>query len=233
MMQQSFLPSEPIKGDHIRREWHNDEWYFSVIDVIAELLATDHKKAKAYWATLKKRIATYEPALIASCTQLKMSSSDGKQYFTYAANTATCIKIKAHVERVSFHKERRKRQNRDELGNFQPLVASMLRQEQWSVQQWVHLPSGRIIDLVAQRNQEIWVVECKLSLLRQGLFEAIGQALCYVAEYNPSATPVVASFDHKIDEYAYTCCQHLGISVLAVPAHDLGDTHSCASAINQ
>ena len=37
----------------IRRIWHNEEWYFSVVDVVAAL--TDSADAKDYWYRLKKR----------------------------------------------------------------------------------------------------------------------------------------------------------------------------------
>jgi len=37
----------------IRRIWHNDEWYFSVIDVVQVL--TDSKNSRNYWSMLKKR----------------------------------------------------------------------------------------------------------------------------------------------------------------------------------
>jgi len=37
----------------IRRIWHENEWYFSVIDVVAAL--TESADAKDYWYRLKKR----------------------------------------------------------------------------------------------------------------------------------------------------------------------------------
>jgi len=41
-----------FEGKHIRRTWHDNEWYFSVVDVIAAL--TDSVDAKDYWYRLKK-----------------------------------------------------------------------------------------------------------------------------------------------------------------------------------
>lgn len=38
----------------IRRIWHNDEWYFSVVDVCRAL--TDSPDAGAYWRKLKQRL---------------------------------------------------------------------------------------------------------------------------------------------------------------------------------
>ena len=43
----------PFEGKPIRKVWHNDEWYFSVVDVI-EIL-TDSKNSNRYWTDLKRR----------------------------------------------------------------------------------------------------------------------------------------------------------------------------------
>ena len=71
----------------IRRVWHNDEWYFSVIDVIAVL--TDSKDPRTYWKVLKQR----ESQLVTICNQLKMTATDGKQRQTDCANTEGVLRI--------------------------------------------------------------------------------------------------------------------------------------------
>ena len=43
----------PFEGKEIRKEWHNDEWYFSVVDIIEFL--TDSPTPKRYWTDLKRR----------------------------------------------------------------------------------------------------------------------------------------------------------------------------------
>ena len=43
----------PIDGDQIRKVWHNDEWYYSVIDIIVVLLDSDYQKGRRYWSVLK------------------------------------------------------------------------------------------------------------------------------------------------------------------------------------
>ena len=50
----------------IRRMWHDEEWYFSVSDIIAVL--TDSKDELAYWRKLKER----EPQLVTICHGLKL-----------------------------------------------------------------------------------------------------------------------------------------------------------------
>jgi DNA-damage-inducible protein D len=64
----------------IRRVWYNEQWYFSIVDVLEVL--TDSAKPRTYWAMLKKR----EPQLLTICEQLKMTASDNKNYKTDASN---------------------------------------------------------------------------------------------------------------------------------------------------
>ena len=75
----------------IRRVWHNEEWYFSVIDVVAIL--TDSKDAKDYWYRVKKRELEQGIELSTNCRQLKLPSSDGKYYATDCANTKSLFRI--------------------------------------------------------------------------------------------------------------------------------------------
>lgn len=71
----------------VRREWYNDEWYFSVVDVIGVL--TDSVNPRNYWTVLKKR----DNQLVTVCHQLKMLSADGKNYKTDCANTEGVLRI--------------------------------------------------------------------------------------------------------------------------------------------
>jgi DNA-damage-inducible protein D len=43
----------PFEGEQIRKLWHNEQWYFSVVDVIGIL--TDSKDAAQYWKRLNQR----------------------------------------------------------------------------------------------------------------------------------------------------------------------------------
>ena len=45
-----------FQEENIRREWHNGEWYFSIVDVIKEL--TGSPIPRTYWSKLKKKILT-------------------------------------------------------------------------------------------------------------------------------------------------------------------------------
>ena len=83
-MENSLMPFE---GIDIRKIWHEEQWYFSVVDVIEVL--TDSVEPRNYWATLKKR----EFQLLTNCQQLKMKATDGRQRLTDCANTEGIFRI--------------------------------------------------------------------------------------------------------------------------------------------
>ncbi len=80
-----------FQNKKIRRIWFNDEWWFSVVDVVAAL--TDSSDAKDYWYRLKKRELEYGVELSTFCRQLKLPSSDGKKYETDCANTKSLFRL--------------------------------------------------------------------------------------------------------------------------------------------
>jgi len=75
----------------IRRIWHNNEWFFSVIDVVQVL--TDSNNSRNYWSMLKKREFDAGIELSTNCVQLKLESSDSKFYLTDCANTKSLFRI--------------------------------------------------------------------------------------------------------------------------------------------
>ena len=77
----------------IRRTWHNEEWWFSVIDVVGILSET--AIPKRYWSDLKRKLVQeagsgqpYEKIV-----RLKLTAPDGKQRDTDVANTETLFRI--------------------------------------------------------------------------------------------------------------------------------------------
>jgi len=62
----------------IRRLWHDEEWYFSIIDIIEVL--TGSTSPRRYWSDLKiKLISEGFEQLYEKIVQLKLSSADGKK----------------------------------------------------------------------------------------------------------------------------------------------------------
>ncbi|MEO6697643.1 MAG: Bro-N domain-containing protein [Gammaproteobacteria bacterium] len=76
----------------IRRIWHDEQWFFSVVDIIAAL--TDSDNPRNYWNMLKARERKQsEVQLSTLCVQLKLTSSDGKAYKTDCVNTEAAFRI--------------------------------------------------------------------------------------------------------------------------------------------
>ena len=75
----------------IRRVWHNEEWYYSVIDIIQVL--TDSSQPNRYWSDMKKRSIKESNQPFAFCEQLKMTANDGKNRLTEVANTEGIFRI--------------------------------------------------------------------------------------------------------------------------------------------
>jgi prophage antirepressor-like protein len=81
-----------FQSKKIRRIWHEDEWYYSVVDVVAVL--TDSTNPRDYWYRMKIRVKEedgFEPSTV--CRQLKMESPDGKMRTTDCSNTEGVLRI--------------------------------------------------------------------------------------------------------------------------------------------
>lgn len=81
----------------IRTAWNEteEEWYFSVVDVVQVLTEQpSYDVARKYWNKLKQRLKDEGSQLVSSCHQLKMPSpKDGKSYKTDVANTEQILRI--------------------------------------------------------------------------------------------------------------------------------------------
>ena len=76
----------------IRRIWHDEQWFFSVVDIIAAL--TDSDNPRNYWNMMKAReLKQSEVQLSTFCVQLKLTSTDGKSYKTEAVNVESAFRI--------------------------------------------------------------------------------------------------------------------------------------------
>lgn len=77
----------------IRTAWdeENEEWFFSIVDVIKVL--TESKDPSAYWRKLKQRLTEEGNETVTNCHALKMKAADGKRRMTDVANTEQLLRL--------------------------------------------------------------------------------------------------------------------------------------------
>jgi hypothetical protein len=71
--------------------WEEQEWYFSVVDVIAVL--TESVDPAAYWRKLKERLKSEGNETVTNCHGLKMTAADGKKRLTDVAKTEQLLRL--------------------------------------------------------------------------------------------------------------------------------------------
>ena len=81
------------EDQQIRTAWDEEkqEWYFSVVDVIAVL--TDSADPNAYWRKLKQRLKAEGNETVTNCHGLKMKAADGKRRKTDVASTEQLLRL--------------------------------------------------------------------------------------------------------------------------------------------
>ena len=82
-----------FENKKIRYVWNaeEEEWYFSVVDIVEVLTGTD--RPRKYWNDLKKKLSMEGSDLSAFIGQLKMPSSDGKYYSTDVLSTKNILRL--------------------------------------------------------------------------------------------------------------------------------------------
>lgn len=80
----------------VRTHWdtENEEWYFSVVDVVAILTdSVDFQNARKYWNKLKERLHKEGNETVTNCHQLKMQAADGKMRMTDVLTTEGILRL--------------------------------------------------------------------------------------------------------------------------------------------
>lgn len=81
-----------FKEKNIRRVIHNNEWWFSVVDVISAL--TNSINPNDYWFKMKIRVKNEDNTELSTiCRQLKLEAFDKKMRLTDCANTESLFRI--------------------------------------------------------------------------------------------------------------------------------------------
>ena len=82
-----------FQNKNVRTVWNEDEedWYFSVVDVIEVLTESD--RPRKYWNDLKKKLSLEGSQLSEEIGQLKLPASDGKNYATDVLSTKNVLRL--------------------------------------------------------------------------------------------------------------------------------------------
>lgn len=75
----------------IRRTWHNEEWWFAIVDVVAVL--TDSADVRQYIKKMRSRDPMLDANWGTTCTPLPLLAPDGKVRATNCANTEGLFRI--------------------------------------------------------------------------------------------------------------------------------------------
>ncbi|HOX79048.1 MAG TPA: Bro-N domain-containing protein [Bacteroidales bacterium] len=80
-----------FKGKQVRKILHEDEWWFSVVDICGIL--TESVDPGAYWRKLKQRLKEEGSEVVTNCHGLKLPAPDGKLRETDCADTEGIFRI--------------------------------------------------------------------------------------------------------------------------------------------
>jgi DNA-damage-inducible protein D len=97
MNKKTAIPNNPenhlavFQERTIRRAWHNEEWWFAVVDVVAVL--TDSNDVKQYIKKMRSRDPLLDANWGTTCTPLPLLAPDGKLRASNCANTEGLFRI--------------------------------------------------------------------------------------------------------------------------------------------
>lgn len=82
-----------FENKKIRYVWNAEEedWYFSVVDVVEVL--TDSERPRKYWNDLKRKLSDEGSELSDKIGQLKLLAADGKNYLTDVLSTKNILRL--------------------------------------------------------------------------------------------------------------------------------------------
>ena len=80
-----------FQDKEIRRIWHNEEWWFSILDVVEVL--TDTTDPSQYFKRMRQRDESLKTYVGTNCTQIALEGKTGKKRKTTIANTEHIFRI--------------------------------------------------------------------------------------------------------------------------------------------
>lgn len=84
-----------FESKEVRTVWNaeEEEYYFSVVDVVAVLTDNEYQSARNYWKVMKNRLSKEGSELVTFCNRLKMQASDGKMRMTDCLDTKGVLRL--------------------------------------------------------------------------------------------------------------------------------------------
>jgi DNA-damage-inducible protein D len=89
------MMDKPVSFDQvpqIRRIWHNGQWYYSIVDVVAFLVEADSRGAQQYWSNLKNRLIR-EGTTFDQIEPIAMKTTSGRMRATDSATMEGLLRI--------------------------------------------------------------------------------------------------------------------------------------------
>ena len=80
-----------FQGKEVRRTWHNDDWYYSLVDIVAVL--SESKNPTDYLKKIRKRDEELKSYIGTNCPQVEMQTASGKNRKTLAGNTKNVFRL--------------------------------------------------------------------------------------------------------------------------------------------
>ena len=80
-----------FQGKEVRRSWYNDEWYYSLVDIVAVL--SESKNPTDYLKKIRKRDEELKTYIGTNCPQVEMQTTSGKNRKTLAGNTKDAFRL--------------------------------------------------------------------------------------------------------------------------------------------
>lgn len=84
-----------FENKQVRTMWNADEeeWYFSVVDVVSILTDNNYQTGRKYWNKLRQRLSDEGSELVTNCHRLKMRAVDGKMRETDCIDTKGILRL--------------------------------------------------------------------------------------------------------------------------------------------